>query len=322
MEGKNKLAMWIFKALAALLGLAVMAFSIWNTWSLLSIVMPGDDLRALLGVGLFDIGMLVWFGVFVYASEGTAQRAIALMAGVLTMVGTLAANWFYLTLGGQTLFRVDPSSGEWAIRTVELAIILHIVAMIGHFVGAPHIKLAIKVQEMHDDAVEDAMRVAEQNMSRTRADAARAIGDTIHADVMRSLQAQADKRVGVIEGTAREVPSAGYAYQEPRKLGVMGTLRRWWAGDDVPPVGIHLQSAGFAQEAQSMPRTRPQGLEFIDIPLEIDGNKYQRRDDEWVDVWYSDGSTGCIRHAEFKAIHHAKAERMRAEAEEPGAGKP
>lgn len=296
---KNKVAMVIFKILAVVLGIATLAFSVWNTWSLLALVMPGDDLRALLGVALFDVGMVVWFGVYVYASEGTAQRSIALIAGVLTMIGTLLANWFYLTLGGQTLVRVDPESGAWAVRTVELAIILHIVAMVGHYLSAPHISVAIKTQEMHDDAVEDALKVAAQRMEQTRADAAHAIGSTIHADVMRSLAAQAGRRddARMIEGTARELPSYSAAQSQPDKakhvdvksrLGILGTVRRWWNGDVKPAVEPHYGILGtlkklwygdadaatpapvavFPQDAPTMPQVEQETV-LEDSPREI-----------------------------------------------------
>lgn len=196
---------WLVSFLAICLGIAVYSFGVWNTWGLLSMLIPGDWLRPALGVALFDFGMVVWFGVFVYHSRGLGQRGIALIAGVLSLVGMLLSNWYFLTLSsGQTLVKIGPEDGLWALRIVEYGIIVAVCSGVLHYLLNPEILERMRQQAREDKVMDQAAQMADRKVDDVAAEVADQIGDDMRESALRKLAALNSRRTLTVQGRVIE----------------------------------------------------------------------------------------------------------------------
>lgn len=301
---KNKV---IAVVLITLLSGALLVYTATRTLHLIESTLPADQkVLAWFALAAFDLGLPLWTAYTLWGARGAWQRGIAALMVFTSLLGVVIA------FGGDTLIQAEAQGVTVNLASAETVrwIIYGTVGIIGLNIVAVtmvHITDPDALRNERTESANDKLLTAELEHMAENA-------ETLAADIapVRAFAWRVKREQELLADLPPEIRA-----QYMRSGGLLEKPQR---ADDSP---TRATVRAFAQQAPTMPRTRPAGLEFIDVPLEIDGNKYQRRDDEWVDVWYADGKTGCIRHAEFKAIHSANADKLRAQEKDTDAtGKP
>ena len=173
--------------LGVVLMAAVFAYSAFLTVDLSTRIFPGRVLEPFLSLALFDMGAVVWFLVFMWGSEGLAQRAIAMLMFILSFFGMSITSLGDLYLGGQEIAAVSSfwEVGSLMIMMYWLWSAIHTLAGFAFIATHPTVSDQIW-RAIHADTITDRARAeARQQVEKTSTALAPAVGYKAHDRIMR-----------------------------------------------------------------------------------------------------------------------------------------
>lgn len=170
---------WISTAALYLLAAVLVGWTGYRTTHLLSLT-TSSQIVPLLGLAVFDGGLVVWTYYFLHGAEGKAQRAVALLAGLLDLALVALATVADVWLGGQTLVQLAPEYGEWALWLISGATAANLMLMWLAHVTDPSAIREMRLRDAKDKILEEAYR---QLQAKTD-DIAGQVADTVSAGMV------------------------------------------------------------------------------------------------------------------------------------------
>jgi len=146
------IAKFLFYAVAVIL-------LVWTsslTYSFLSMAMPGTFwLVPLLGLVVFDVGMIAWLFVFLSHAEGAIQRAVAIVLCLFNFVGVSLMTISEILLDGQTMVAAPEMLGTIAIWAIGIWTTVNVLGVLVFHLGDNQARRAMAYQA-EKDAIFDA----------------------------------------------------------------------------------------------------------------------------------------------------------------------
>lgn len=105
----------------------------------------------------FDGGMIAWLFVFLHFAEGSFQRAIAIGACVIDLIGVGLMVIAEIFLGGQTMVAAPESLGDMALWGVGIWTVINVAAVIAFHLTDPQARQKMKLQEQRDKIFDQAL---------------------------------------------------------------------------------------------------------------------------------------------------------------------
>ena len=169
----NDLGKTVVGFLGIAFGLLVLAFTGYQTWSLLFEV-TGNAVMAAVGLIFFEGGLLYWWAVFQKSAEGTAQMALSVLMAGFGLLLVISATALHLgAIGGSVL-------GEHT--GAQLIVLAAVVNLIGKFLYplfSPATSEDIFIRSMEGTITKKAYKDAESKAERLAIGIADRIGDEI-----------------------------------------------------------------------------------------------------------------------------------------------
>ena len=163
------------------------------TVSFLQSVLPGSFWAVpYLGLVVFDGGMIGWMIVYLYNSEGSMQRSIALGMTIFNLLGVGLMTVAEILLGGQSLTVAPEMLGTFAIWGVGIWTFANVAAIIAFHLSSPDARIAAAIQEEKDaimDAAMDDMRNRRQENAQRLS---RQMGGGLYRTLVSELGVDAD----------------------------------------------------------------------------------------------------------------------------------
>jgi hypothetical protein len=156
---------------------------------------------------LFSGGTVSWFVIFLYASSG-AQRPLAMVLFVLSLVGEVVYSAADLFMGGQTWVAVDPRMGTFVLWTFVGMTFAHGAALYAHYIMEPDRIQTIELEVIVDDAEAKALDLTKQKINAQLHEITDALSAKAVDDVLVRLRLPVASRAGgplVLDSTARDV---------------------------------------------------------------------------------------------------------------------
>lgn len=126
------------------------------TYSFLSMALPGTFwLVPLLGLVVFDVGMIAWLFVFLSHAEGAIQRATAIILCLFNFVGVGLMTISEILLDGQTMVEAPPMLGTVAIWAIGIWTTVNVLGVLVFHLGDNQARRAMAYQA-EKDAIFDA----------------------------------------------------------------------------------------------------------------------------------------------------------------------
>lgn len=140
----------------------------------------------LLALIVFDGGMVAWMAVFLWHAQGAGQRAIAIVATVLDLIGVALLVLAEILLGGQQLATAPAHLGEYAIWGIAGWTVANVIAVVAFHLMAPEARVQMALQA-EKDAVFDA---ALEMLTQRRVQHGAQLADHLSADMFERLKAE------------------------------------------------------------------------------------------------------------------------------------
>lgn len=158
--------------------------------SFISRIFPTNVVIQWASLIIFDGGALVWFMVFLFLAEGTAQRGTALSGAVLDLIGAGAIAFAEVFTSGSSFVALDPEmvSGLqvvvtyaiplWTISNVVLTYIFH--------VSSPAMTQQMKAREAQDKILEQSFYMLNRKMGTI----SQGLADRMSEDMVQNILAE------------------------------------------------------------------------------------------------------------------------------------
>lgn len=158
------------------------------TLSLVSRLLPGDDITPYFALALFDGGALVWLIVFIAKAQGLMQRAIALIMTMLDLLGVGFMSFAELYLGGQTFAEVPPELGKLVIWGVGIYTMLNVLAVYAFHITDPTVSAEIEIQTEQDKIEAEAMEQARARLQASSIRLGNRLADRLERQALYNLR--------------------------------------------------------------------------------------------------------------------------------------
>lgn len=149
------IAKFLFYAVAVILLLWTSSL----TYSFLAMALPGAFwLVPLLGLVVFDVGMIAWMFVFLSHAEGAIQRAVAITLTLFNFVGVGLMVIAEILLDGQTLTTAPAMLGTAAIWGIGVWTVANVLGVIVFHLGDNQARRAMAYQNEKDEIFDAALK--------------------------------------------------------------------------------------------------------------------------------------------------------------------
>lgn len=161
------LAQYTFYALAAVL----IAWTASLTYSFIGAALPESPWYVpAFGLVVFDAGMLSWLFVFLHHAEGADQRAVAIAACTIDLLGVGLMVLSEILLGGQTWTAAPENLATYAVWGIAIWTIINVTAVIAYHLLSPEARQQMALQSekdaIFDAALKSLTKKREQNSGR------------------------------------------------------------------------------------------------------------------------------------------------------------
>lgn len=157
------------------------------TYSFLSMALPGSFwMVPLLGLVVFDVGMIAWLFVFLSHAEGAIQRATAIILCLFNFVGVGLMTISEILLSGQTMAAAPDMLGTIAIWGIGIWTTVNVLGVLVFHLGDNQARRAMAYQA-EKDAIFDA---ALGDLKTRRIAAQKAMSEEISRAMMDELTAE------------------------------------------------------------------------------------------------------------------------------------
>ena len=176
------IAKFLFYAVA----LVLLVWTSSLTYSFLSMALPGTFwLVPLLGLVVFDVGMIAWLFVFLSHAEGAIQRAAAIILCLFNFVGVGLMTISEILLDGQTMVEAPAMLGTVAIWAIGIWTTVNVLGVLVFHLGDNKARREMALQS-EKDAIFDA---ALDDLKTRRIAAQKALSQEMSAVMMDELTA-------------------------------------------------------------------------------------------------------------------------------------
>lgn len=174
------LAKFIFYAVAVVL----LTWTSSLTYSFLSMALPNTFwLVPLLGLVVFDVGMLAWMFVFLSHAEGAIQRAVAITLCLFNFVGVGLMVIAEILLDGQQMVEAPAMLGTAAIWGIGIWTVVNVLGVLVFHLGDNNARREMAMQAEKDAVFEAALA----DLKTRRIAAQKALSQEMSAAMMDEL---------------------------------------------------------------------------------------------------------------------------------------
>jgi hypothetical protein len=164
------------------------------TYSFLSMALPGTFwLVPLLGLVVFDVGMIAWLFVFLSHAEGAIQRAVGIILCLFNFVGVSLMTISEILLDGQTMVQAPEMLGTVAIWAIGIWTTINVLGVLVFHLGDPTARKEMAIQSEKDAIFDGALKA----LNSRRIDSQQALSDELSAvmfaELVSSLRADKDR---------------------------------------------------------------------------------------------------------------------------------
>lgn len=164
------------------------------TYSFLSMALPNSFWAVpLLGLVIFDVGMIAWLMVFLGHATGNIQRAVAISLTMINFVGVGLMAIADILLDGQQLVEAPAMLGEVAIWGIGAWTIMNVLGVLVFHLGDPAARKEMAMQSERDAVFEAALKNLSQQRTTIQEQLARELGSAMLDDLVREVRADADR---------------------------------------------------------------------------------------------------------------------------------
>lgn len=179
------------------------------TYSFLSMALPGSFwLVPLLGLVVFDVGMLAWMFVFLSHAEGAIQRAVAIILTMFNFVGVGLMTISEILLDGQQLIEAPDMLASAAIWGIGIWTIVNVLGVIVFHLGDNNARRAMAYQSEKDaifDAALDDLKTRRISVQKIMSEEiSRAMMDEMIADLRADIDGDGRRDIFERPGEVRQ----------------------------------------------------------------------------------------------------------------------
>ena len=164
------------------------------TYSFLSMALPGMFWAVpLLGLVVFDAGMIAWMFVFLSHAEGAIQRAVAIILTLWNFLGVGLMTVAEILLSGQTLTEAPPMLGTAAIWGIGIWTVVNVLGVIVFHLGDPAARKEMAIQSEKDAIFEGALTSLKNRRVAAQQGLADELSGAMFAQLLSDISADSDK---------------------------------------------------------------------------------------------------------------------------------
>lgn len=185
-----------------LFAILLLCFTGYQTWSLLYEV-SASPVVAVLGLVVFEGGMLYWWFFFQHNAQGLPQLALSLIMAVIGLLLVGGATGIHLGA-----VEADTFGFETPAKLVTLAVLANLAAKFLMPLISPDTMTAIKTKQAEGKILDEAFKMLDTKSDNMAAGLANAISEDMMGELERKILA-GRKRPEIIEGSAYHVARNG-----------------------------------------------------------------------------------------------------------------
>ena len=186
------------------------------TYSFLSMALPGMFWAVpLLGLIVFDAGMIAWMFVFLSHAEGAIQRAVAIVLTLWNFLGVGLMTIAEILLSGQTLTEAPAMLGTAAIWGIGIWTVVNVLGVIVFHLGDPEARKEMALQSEKDAIFEGALTSLKNRRVAAQQGLADEMSATMFAQLLSDIRADSDKN-GIPDLLERGTQSRTTASDRPQ----------------------------------------------------------------------------------------------------------
>ena len=164
------------------------------TYSFLSMALPGMFWAVpLLGLVVFDAGMIAWMFVFLSHAEGAIQRAVAIILTLWNFLGVGLMTVAEILLSGQTLTEAPPMLGTAAIWGIGIWTVVNVLGVIVFHLGDPAARKEMAIQSEKDAIFEGALTSLKNRRVAAQQGLADELSGSMFAQLLSDIRADSDR---------------------------------------------------------------------------------------------------------------------------------
>lgn len=196
------------------------------SYKALGLIFPNDLLDQAVGLVLFDIGALIWFGVFVYQSKSIMQYVFSALGFLIGLGGT----------AGLVAMEVGISSGQMVAADVMKPLtyifigvaVGHVILIYATHASSPEVDVQISLGVESAKITAEGMRQAEQQLIQRTVQLGGQISKKLVDDVVRDLNLPGNEIDGKFVPIMDDVPMpVGQAPAQKDPVRVFPLSFRW-----------------------------------------------------------------------------------------------
>lgn len=163
------------------------------TYSFLSMALPNTFwLIPLLGLVVFDVGMIAWMFVFLSHAEGAIQRAVAIVLTLFNFVGVGLMTIAEILLDGQQLVEAPAMLGSAAIWGIGIWTVVNVLGVIVFHLGDNQARRAMAYQAEKDEIFDAALKSLKTRRIGIQQEMAEEISRAMMDEMISELRKDAD----------------------------------------------------------------------------------------------------------------------------------
>ena len=163
------------------------------TYSFLSMALPGTFwLVPLLGLVVFDVGMISWLFVFLSHAEGAIQRAVGIILCLFNFVGVGLMTISEIMLSGQTMAAAPEMLGTIAIWGVGIWTTVNVLGVLVFHLGDPSARKEMAIQSEKDAIFEGALTDLKQRRIGAQKALSHELSGVMFGELLADIRSDAD----------------------------------------------------------------------------------------------------------------------------------
>ena len=164
------------------------------TYSFLSMALPGSFwLVPLLGLVVFDAGMIAWLFVFLSHAEGAIQRAVAIVLCLFNFLGVGMMVIAEILLGGQTMAEAPAMLGTAAVWGIGIWTVINVLGVLVFHLGDSNARKEMAIQSEKDAIFEGALTSLKNRRVAAQQGLADEMSATMFAQLLSDIRADSDR---------------------------------------------------------------------------------------------------------------------------------
>lgn len=180
MKKNNGLSGTLNKIFGIVFGILVIGFSSYQTFYLL-LHTSGNPVIAMIGLILFEGGMLYWLHTFQHGSNGLPQMSISLIVFILCLVGVIIANGIEL---GAIRLSLDSTLPN---QLIVVCVIVHLIAKVTFPLVSPETSQKISNKVLEGKILAKAQTMLDDKMNLVADDIANKIAENAKDNLLLSI---------------------------------------------------------------------------------------------------------------------------------------